>query len=62
MMGNDDRQPASLNVRFAVICETIAQLRMECSCQPSELGAGRQREVAAPGTCTASILRMHQQA
>jgi hypothetical protein len=63
LVNNESQQLALLRARLEVMCETIAQLRMECSCRPSEPGAARQHEaVAARGTCTASMLRMHQKA
>jgi hypothetical protein len=61
-MGDEHRQLALLRARLETICETIALLRMECSCWPSESGTGRQSEAVARGTCTASMLRMHQHA
>ena len=61
-MGDEHRQLVLLRARLETICETIALLRMECSCRPSELGTDRQRGAVARGTCTASMLRMHQQA
>jgi hypothetical protein len=61
LVNNESRQLALLRVRLEAICETIAQLRMECA-RPSEPGAGRQCEAVARGTCTTSMLKMHQQA
>jgi hypothetical protein len=54
-MGDEGRQLASLKARLEVICETIAQLRLECSCRPL-------REAVTHGTCTTSMLGMHRQA
>ena len=62
LVNNESRQLALLRARLGVICATIARLRMECSCRPSEPSAGGQREAVARETCTASMLRMHQQA
>ena len=39
-MGDEHRQLALFSARLETICETIALLRMECSCRPSELGTG----------------------
>ena len=62
VMGDEHRQLALKSARLETISETIALLRMEYSCRPSEPGAGGQSEAVARGTCTASMLRMHQQA
>jgi hypothetical protein len=58
----EHRQLARFSARLETISETIALLRMEYSCRPSEPGTGCQSEAVARGTCTASMLRMHQQA
>ena len=53
-MGNQSQQLALLKARVAVICETIARLRLECACRLPQGGGpvrddGRPRAAAADG-------------